>query len=71
MRPSDLFQEMADIVQRTCKKVYRDEPCTAQELDAISDRVMLLCAEERDRIAAEAEVIDRAEQELDKRKEGL
>jgi hypothetical protein len=43
VRPSDLFQEMADIIQRTCKKVYRDEPCTQEELDIISDEVLKLC----------------------------
>lgn len=52
MKPSELGEAIADILTQTCKRVFRDEPLTVRELDTVSDRVMMLCRQERDKLIA-------------------
>jgi hypothetical protein len=39
MKPSDLYEELADIVTQTVKRPYRDEEVTPDELDTIAERI--------------------------------
>ncbi len=71
MKPSEMGEALADILTQVCKRVFRDEPMTVSEYDNLADRVFLLCADERERLAAHEDLIERAEQALDARKEGL
>jgi|HubBroStandDraft_6_1064221.scaffolds.fasta_scaffold00134_67 hypothetical protein len=68
MRPTELSEAVADIMTKTCKRVFRAEEMTWDELDRFADRVMMLCEDEKAKLQMERE-IDRAEQMLDARKE--
>jgi hypothetical protein len=52
VKPSELAESIADIMTQTCKRMFRDEPVTVREFDTISDRVMMLCRNERDKLIA-------------------
>jgi hypothetical protein len=66
--PNELFEEIASIVTQVTKKPFRTEQLTWNELDAISDRIMMLCEDEKAKLQMERE-IDQAQQQLDARKE--
>ena len=38
-KPSELFEQLCDMVALTCKRVYRDEPVTPEELDILAERI--------------------------------
>jgi hypothetical protein len=69
LKPSEFGEAMADILTQTCKRCFRDEPLTWSELDTMQDRISLFIEDEKSKV--DERHIDRAEQELDKRKEGL
>jgi hypothetical protein len=39
VKPSVLYEELADIVTQTVKRPYRDEEVTPDELDTIAERI--------------------------------
>ena len=41
IEPVDFFAELADIVTQTVKKPYEPRPMTAEELDTITDRILM------------------------------
>lgn len=69
MTPNELFEELASIVTLVTRKPFRTEHLNHAELDRISDRVMLLCEDEKAKLEHERQ-IDAADQALDRQKEG-
>ena len=50
MTPVEWFAEVGSALQLVCKKPYRSEPLTSEELDKLSEAVLMLCHREKERI---------------------
>jgi hypothetical protein len=47
MKPSELGEAFADILTEVCLRVFRPERLTDREWDLITERLLLLAAEEK------------------------
>jgi hypothetical protein len=47
MRPVDFFAEIGNIMTLVVKRPYRDEPLTDEELDSITDQILILAEKEK------------------------
>ena len=50
MIPTDFYEAMADQLTEVVKRPFRSEPMTAAELDEIADRILKLCAKEKEKL---------------------
>ena len=50
MTPVEWFAEVGSALQLICKKPYRSEPLMPEELDKLSEAVLMLCHREKERI---------------------